>query len=75
MDEKLVLEKAAILPVVLRLCISQMKAYNSAGYPEKSKHLKILNTASESITYKSNTCTTEEIKVQINNAYKAFGAQ
>jgi hypothetical protein len=75
MDEELVLEKAAVLSVVLRLCISQMQAGNSASYPEKSKHLNILNAASESITYKLNTCTTEEVKMQINNAYRAFGAQ
>lgn len=74
-DEKLILEKAGALLIILRLCISQMKAGNSASYPEKSKHLNILNTASESITYKINTCTTEEVRVQVNNAYKAFGTQ
>lgn len=75
MDEKLVLEKAAILPFVLRLCISQMNARDSASYPEKSRHLNILNTASESITYKMNTCTLEEVIAQVNKAYMAFGTQ
>lgn len=75
MDEKLVLKKAAALPIMLRLCISQMKAGDSASYPEKSKHLNILNTASESISYKTNTCTLEEVIVQVNKAYMAFGAQ
>lgn len=75
LDEKLILEKGAVLPVVLRLCISQMKASDSASYPEKSQHLKILNAASESITYKTNTCTAEEVRIQVNNAYMAFGVQ
>ena len=75
MDEQLVLEKAAALPIVLRLCIGQMKAIDSASYPEKSKHLNILNTASKSIAYKMNTCTTDEVRVQVTNAYMAFGAQ
>ena len=73
LGEKLVLKKGAALPVILRLCISQMKAGDSVSYPEKSKHLKILNTASESITYKTNTCTAEEVRIQVNNAYMAFG--
>jgi hypothetical protein len=74
-DEKLVLEKAAALLILHRLCIGQMKAGNSASYPEKSNHLNILNIASKSITYKINTCTTEEVMIQVNNAYTAFGAQ
>lgn len=73
LDEKSVLEKGAALPFVLRLCISQMKAGDSASYPGKSKHLKILNAASECITYKTNTCTAEEIRIQVNNACMAFG--
>ncbi len=71
--EKSVLEKGAALRFALRLCISQMKAGDSASYPEKSKHLKILNAASESITYKTNTCTVEEVRIQVNSAYMAFG--
>ncbi len=74
MDDKLVIEKGAAFPVILRLCISQLTAGNSASYPEKSKHLNILNTASEFIKYKTNTCTTEEIRIQVTNANVAFGA-
>jgi len=75
MDEKLVLEKAGQLSMLLRLCISQMKATNAAYYPGKIEHLKILQTASENMTYKINTCTIEEADSQINKAYKAFGVQ
>ena len=75
MDEKLALEKAGELPFVLGLCISQMKAGDSAHYPGKSKHLTILQNAAEAITYKMNTCTIEEVKVQVNKAYMAFGVQ
>ena len=74
MDEKLVLEKAEALPFVLRLCISQMNASDSASYPEKSKHLNILNTASEAVTYKMNTRSLVEVIAQVNKAYMAFGA-
>ena len=74
-DKKIVLEKAATLSFVLQLCISQMNASDSASYPEKSRHLEILNTASEAITYKINTCTLEEVITQVNKAYMAFGAQ
>ena len=75
MNEKLALEKVGELPFVLRLCISQMKAGDAAHYPEKSKHLTILQDASEAFTYKMNTCTIEEVKVQVNKAYLAFGVQ
>jgi hypothetical protein len=50
-----------------------MKAGDSASYPEIRTHIKSLNAASESITYKTNTCTAEEIRIQVNNAYMAFG--
>lgn len=75
MDKELILEKAAQLPILLRLCISQMKATDAAHYPEKSEHLEVLKTASENITYKMNTCTIEQVDSQINKAYKAFGLQ
>ena len=75
MDEKLVLQKAGELSFILGLCISQMKAIDASPYPEKNKHLKILQTASEAITYKRNTCTIEEAKAQVSKAYKAFGVQ
>ena len=63
------------MPFLLRLCISQMKATDAAYYPGKDEHLKILGTASESITYKMNTCTIEEADSQIHKAYRAFGVQ
>ena len=75
MDEKLVLEKAGELSFLLSLCIGQMKAADAAQYPEKNKHLNILQNASEAITYKMNTCTIEEAKAQVSKAYKAFGVQ
>jgi len=75
MDEKLILKKASQLSMLLRLCISQMKAADAAHYPGKSEHLEILHTASETMTYKINTCTIEEADSQINKAYKAFGVQ
>jgi len=74
-DEKLVLQRAAELSVILGLCISQMKAIDASSYPEKNNHLKILQAASEAITYKINTCTIEEAEVQVNKAYRVFGAQ
>jgi hypothetical protein len=73
--EKAVLQKASELSFILGLCISQMKAIDASYYPEKNKQLKILQTASEAITYKINTCTIEEAEVQVNKAYRAFGAQ
>jgi hypothetical protein len=73
--EKAVLQKASELSFILGLCISQMKAIDASSYPEKNNHLKILQTASEAITYKINTCTIEEVEVQVIKAYKAFGAQ
>jgi hypothetical protein len=75
MDEKLVLEKAGELSFLLSLCIGQMKAVDAAQYPEKKKHLSILQSASEAITYKINTCTVEDAKAQLSKAYKAFGVQ
>ena len=75
MDKELILEKAGQLPFLLRLCISQMKATDAARYPGKYEHLEILETASENIAYKMNTCTIEEADSQINKAYRAFGVQ
>ena len=47
--------------------------YNPISYPEKDKHLNILQSASEAITHKINTCTIEEATIQVNKAYMAFG--
>ncbi len=73
MDEKLVLKMAGELLFLLGICLSQMKAVDAASYPEKDKHLSILQSASEALTYKINTCTIEEATIQVNKAYMAFG--
>lgn len=74
-NEQFVLEKAAELSLVLGLCLSQMEAVNATYYPDKSKHQNILKIAKESITYKSNNCTIEEVTSQVRNAFKAFEIQ
>jgi hypothetical protein len=73
MNEELVLNEAGKLLFLLGVCLSQMKAGDAASYPEKDKHLSILQSASEAITYKINTCTIEEATIQVNKAYMAFG--
>jgi hypothetical protein len=73
-DEVLIIDMGSQLLFALGVCISQMKAPNSNSYPEKSRHLEILEKASSDITYKINTCTVEEIATQVNSAYRAFGA-
>jgi hypothetical protein len=72
-DEELVIRKAGELLFLLGVCLSQMKASNAASYPDKDKHLSILQSASDAITYKINTCTIEEVTTQVNKAYIAFG--
>jgi len=59
----------------LGVCVSQMKAPNSENYPDKRKHVKILEEALSAITFKLNTSTIDEIVEQINVAYKSFGVQ
>lgn len=73
MDEELVVKKAGELLFLLGVSLNQMKANNAASYPEKHKHLCILQSASDAITYKINTCTIEEATTQVNKAYIAFG--
>jgi hypothetical protein len=73
MDEELVVKEAGELLFLLGVCLNQMKASNAASYPEKDKHLSILQSASDAITYKINTCTFEEATTQVNKAYMAFG--
>ncbi len=73
MNEELVLNEARKLLFLLGVCLSQMKAVDAASYPEKDKHLSILQSASEALTYKINTCTIEEATIQVNKAYMAFG--
>ena len=72
-NEELVEKKAVERLFLLRVCLSQMNASNAASYPEKEKHLSILKSASNSTTYKINSCTTEEATTQVNKAYMAFG--
>lgn len=75
LDEESIVEKGGRLLLALSVCISQMKAPDSASYPEKNEHLATLKKASAAITYKINTCTVEEITRQVNVAYQAFGVQ
>ena len=72
-NEELVVKKAGELLFLLKVCLSQMSASNAASYPEKDNHLSILKSASNAITYKINSCTTEEATTQVNKAYMAFG--
>lgn len=72
LDEAAVVKKGGELIFLLGLCISQMKAPNSTSYPQRSEHLRILEEASNAITYKINTCTVEEVLTQIQAAYQAF---
>jgi hypothetical protein len=72
-NEELVVKKAGELLFLLKVCLSQMSASNAPPYPEKDKHLSILQSASDAITYKINSCTTEEATTQVNKAYMAFG--
>ena len=73
LNEELVLKMAEELLFLLGICLSQMKAVDAASYSEKDKHLSILQTASEILTYKINACTIEEATIQVNKAYMAFG--
>ena len=73
LNEELVLKMAGELLFLLGICLSQMKAVDAASYPEKDKHLSILQSASEALTYKINTCTIEEATIQVNKTYMAFG--
>ena len=72
-NEELVVKKAGELLFLLKVCLSQMATSNAAFYPEKDKHLSILQSASDAITYKINSCTTEEATTQLNKAHVAFG--
>ena len=75
LDEKLIIEEGNLLLFATGLCISQMKAADSKNYPDKAKHLKILDVALSVITFKLNTSSIDEVVDQINNAYKSFGIQ
>ena len=75
LDEKLIIEEGNLLLFATGLCISQMKAADSKNYPDKAKHLKILDVALSVITLKLNTSSIDEVVDQINNAYKSFGIQ
>lgn len=73
LDVKTVVETGGQLKFLLEVCISQMKAADAGSYPEKSKHLEILEKASAAISYKINTCTVEQIANQVDVAYRSFG--
>ena len=73
LDDELLVEQGVGLKLLLGVSVSQMKALNSRPYPEKVEHLATLEKALAAITYKLNTCTVEEVTVQIPIAYKAFG--
>jgi len=68
-------QQGSTLLFATRTCVSQMKAPNSENYPDKRKHVQILEEALSAITFKLNTSTVEEIVEQINVAYKSFGVQ
>jgi hypothetical protein len=67
-------KKSGELLFLFEVFLSQMKASNAALYPEKDKQQSILQSASDAITHKINSCTTEEVTTQVNKAYMAFGA-
>ena len=71
-NEDSVLEMGRSIPFMVGLCISQMKAFNAASYPGKAEHVEILENASKLMTYSINTCTMDEIRVQVTNAYNLF---
>jgi len=39
LDEESIIEVGRDLPILLQLCVSQMKAPNAGTYPEKNKHI------------------------------------
>ena len=75
LDEKFIIKEGNLLLFATGLCISQMKAADSKNYPDKAKHLKILDEALSAITFKLNTSSIDEVVDQISNAYKSFGIQ
>ena len=75
LDEESIVEKGSLLLFGIGVCISQMKAPDSTSYPDKTKHLAILEKASAAITYKLNTCTVEEVRQQVTTTYQAFGVR
>lgn len=70
-----VIELGGQLKLLLGVCISQMKAPDSASYPDRLEHLAVLEKADSAITYKINTCTVEQISNQVTAAYREFGEQ
>jgi hypothetical protein len=75
LDKDYIIQKGNLLLFTMGLCISQMKAADSKNYPDKAKHLKILEEALSAITFKLNTSTIDEVVDQISSAYKSFGIQ
>ena len=75
LDEQFIIQEGNLLLFATGVCISQMKAAGSKNYPDKAKHLNILEEALSAITFKLNTSTVDEVVEQISNAYKSFGIQ
>ena len=75
LDEQFIIQEGNLLLFATGLCISQMKAADSKNYPDKAKHLEILEEALSAIKFKLNTSTIDEVVDQISNAYKSFGIQ
>ena len=75
LDEQFIIKEGNLLLFATGVCISQMKATDSKNYPDKAKHLNILEEALSAITFKLNTSTVDEVVEQISNAYKSFGIQ
>ena len=75
LDEDYIVQQGNMLLFATGVCVSQMKALNSESYPDKRKHVQILEEALSAITFKLNTSTIDEIVEQINVAYRSFGDQ
>ena len=75
LEENYIIKEGNLLLFATGVCISQMKAADSKIYPDKDKHLKILEAALSAITFKLNTSAIDDVVDQISNAYKSFGIQ
>ena len=52
LDEEYKVQRGNTLIFATRICVSQMSAPNSENYPEKRKHVQILEEALSAITFK-----------------------
>lgn len=74
LDEVATLEKGKSAVFLLGVCISQLSAPSSQSYPGKDDDLKRLKQADEALTFNLNTCTVEEVAIQVPIASRAFEA-